>query len=100
MIARRRTVALSGPAASPNYDTQLTILLAMGGVAGIILGRIGFQMFFVDGITSEERKGMLIFAAGMGLWWGVDKAFGLQKQLDEWQNTAAQAVGLQTGGSQ
>jgi hypothetical protein len=100
MIVRRRRTALGAAIQSPTYEQKLTMLLAVGGVAGIILGKIGFDMFFVDGITSEERKNMIVFAAGMGLWWGLDKAFDLQKQLYLWENQAAQAVGIQTGDAQ
>jgi hypothetical protein len=91
--------ALSAPVAT-TYEDKLTMFIVVGGLAGIIVGKIGFDAFFVEGITSEAKRDMLIFAAGCGLWWGLDKAFDLQKQVDSWETQAAQAVGLQTGGAQ
>jgi len=85
---------------NPTYNEKLTAFLIMSGIGGLFLGYQGFKHFFVEGVTTEERRGMLIFAASMGLWWGLDKAFNLQKQIDQLQTQAAQAVGLQVGGGQ
>lgn len=85
---------------NPTYQEKMTLLVIMGGIGGLFLGYQAFQHFFVEGVTTEERKNILILAAGMGIWWGLDKAFDLQKQVDQLETDAAQAVGLQTGGGQ
>ena len=85
MIARRRATALGGLLDDPAYAQYLTPqnaagFVMMGMLVGVVVGRISFKRFFVEGITTDERRNMLIFAAAMGLWWGLDKAFDLQKE--------------------
>ncbi len=94
MLLRRPSAGLGTLFVNPTYNEKLTAFLIMGGIGGLFLGYQGFQHFFVEGVTTKERRDILIFAAGMVLWWGLDQAFNLQKQMDEWQVQVAQKVGL------
>lgn len=81
---------------APTQQQRMAAFLAMGAIGGAFLVYQGWRHFFVTGVTSEEKRNILLFAASMGLWYGLDRAFELQKQLDAWQAQLAQQIGLQT----
>lgn len=104
MIARRRRAALGDLPDTvlgiPITTENVTAFLMMGMLVGVVVGRVSFNRFFVEGITSEERRNILVLAAALGLWWGVDKVFDLKKESDDWMAAATQPANFQIGGSQ
>lgn len=56
-------------------DPRVLALLGIGVIGGLFLGKEAVTHLFVDGMTAEERKGMLIFGGSIiGLWAATELA--------------------------
>lgn len=56
-------------------DPRVLALLGLGVVGGLLLGKEAVGHLFVEGMTAEERKGMLIFGGSIvGLWAATELA--------------------------
>lgn len=55
----------------PNQGLYLTV--GLGVIGGLFIGKYAYEHLFVEGLTAEERKGMLLFAAGTAAIWGIGK---------------------------
>ncbi len=93
-MGARRTSPLGALFVNPTYREKLTAFLVLGGIGGLFFGYQAWRYFFVEGITTEERKNLLLFAASMGLWWGLDRVFDLEKQIGQLESQAAEQVGF------
>lgn len=58
---------------------QFPLLVGLGVIGGAAIGWWGVQHLFVEGITSKERKNILIAAATMLAVWGASELIGLEK---------------------
>ncbi len=78
----------TGPAWKPPID-GMPLLVGAGVVVGILFGNVAVKHLFVEGLTEEERKGMLLFAASGLAIWGAKTFFELdetwwQKPVEGW----------------
>lgn len=66
---------------------EAQFLIVAGVIGGSFLGYQAVTHMFAEGLTTEERKGLLSFAAITFGWWGVSKLIDLDKIW--WMNLEA-----------
>jgi hypothetical protein len=66
-------------------DPQL-FAIGLGVVGGLFVGQIIYKQVFVEGLTSEERKNLLLFAAASATMWGIQQIVDLEKVTTELGN--------------
>jgi hypothetical protein len=73
---------------------RANLTIGLGVVGGLIIGSVIYKQAFVEGLTSDERKNIFLYGAGIALWYGLDQLFDIQKQLDEASTAAAKEIGI------
>lgn len=77
-----------------DIDKQLLFLVFGGTVGGIFLGSEAVKHLFVEGLTKQERKGLLAFSAvGIGAY-AIGNLLELDEEWKKWLmlDTAAEAA--------
>jgi hypothetical protein len=81
---------LAGPFGAPpppsGLPDPLWIATGLGVVGGLLVGQIVYKQVFVEGLTTEERKNLLMFAAASAAMWGLQQFFDLEKVATELGN--------------
>jgi hypothetical protein len=82
MLAR----PLGQPLVASDLPDPLWIAAGLGIVGGVFVGKIIYTQVFVEGLTSDERKNMLLFATASAAMWGVQQLFDLSKIVTDLGN--------------
>jgi hypothetical protein len=58
-------------------DQRTLLAVGMGTIGGLFIGYQMVSHLFMHGVTSEEKRNILMYAAGVAAVWGVVKLFDL-----------------------
>ena len=78
----------------PISTRSMQIAVALGVIGGLAIGSWGVRHMFVEGMTDEERRNILMYSGGVGLAIGLVYFADLDKKWTRWLfvDTAGQAL--------
>ena len=68
---------MASPIPVLDQQDRMLVVVGLGTIGGLFIGYQAVQHLFVEGVTSEERKGVLMYSAAALAAWGLTKLVDL-----------------------